>query len=140
MNWDDLQNEVGTSLIRYLSDDGEAVTGVVAGDPLKQVSYWMGQERVRYIVPMITTEGFCGLALGVRAIRRLCAVRDKFSSQCVRIVRHGQRGDLRTRYGVTLVEGSEQLAQQLWSQYNQQQLQQMMGDLRAVVGDGAPNR
>ncbi|GAH04789.1 unnamed protein product [marine sediment metagenome] len=94
-----------------MSEDGEAIVFVVAGEPQLLESKYKNQVTQRVAAPLITLDGFTLLIMGKRLARRLSKHEAGFGSQAFIAVRHGEERDINTTYELKVLDDVERTAQ-----------------------------
>jgi len=107
MNWKDSMREWGGGEVSFLSEDGECVVFVVCGEPVLLESMFKKKKTERIGAPVMTEDGFSLLVMGKRLARRLSKHEENFGSHAFIAVRHGDQGDINTRYELTVLDDIE---------------------------------
>jgi len=110
MSWKDKVKEWGGGLVSFLSEDGECITFVVAGEPTLIHSTFKERKTERIGAPIITDDGFSLLIMGKRLACKLSKYEDKFTDNAFIVVRHGEKGDITTTYDIHTLEDGEKTA------------------------------
>lgn len=98
MNWKDSMAEWGGGEVSFLSEDGECIRFVVAGEPQLLESKYKQQTTQRIAAPLMTPDGFTLLIMGKRLARKLSKYESQFDSEAFIVIRHGEARDIDTTY------------------------------------------
>ncbi len=107
MSWKDKMAEWGGGEVSFLSEDGECIVFVVAGEPQLLESKYKNQKTERIAAPLITEDGFSLLIMGKRLARKLSKHEDEFSGKAFIAVRHGAERDINTTYELSVLDDQE---------------------------------
>jgi len=110
MSWKEKMKEFGGGNFTFLSEDGEALTFIVVGEPVLLKSTYKGKEQERIGCPIVTDDGFCLLIGGKRLARKLSKHESLFAISALMVVRHGAVGDTDTKYDVKVLPEPETFA------------------------------
>ena len=110
MSWKDRMAEWGGGEVSFLSEDGECIVFVVAGEPQLLESKYKNQTTQRIAAPLITEDGFTLLIMGKRLARKLSKHEDDFGDKAFIAVRHGAERDINTMYELTVLDDGERTA------------------------------
>lgn len=98
MSFADCDKKIGGGVFFSLKDNGEQAVIVILGEPRPRVSVYQGKERTQAVFPIMTVDGVKVWATGAKVYRN---IRDNFipySRAALRVVRHGDKGDMNTVY------------------------------------------
>ena len=104
MGWKDKMKEFGGGDLTFLSSDGECLVFAVADEPVLLKGKFKNNEQERIGCPVMTDEGFLLLIIGKRAARKISKFEDKFKTNALIIVRHGEPNDSNTTYDVSIYD------------------------------------
>ena len=107
MSWKDKMAEWGGGEVSFLSEDGECIVFVVAGEPQLLESKYKNQTTERIAAPLITDDGFTLLIMGKRLARKLSKHEADFGKHAFIAVRHGEERDINTTYELTVLDDPE---------------------------------
>ena len=107
MSWKEKFSEWGGGDVGFLSEDGEAITFIVVGEPVLLTGKFKGKESERIGCPVITLDGFQLLIIGKRLGRRLAKFEDRFGNAAFTVVRHGEHEDIKTKYELALCDDDD---------------------------------
>ena len=110
MSWKERMAEWGGGEVSFLSEDGEAIVFIVAGEPQLMESKYKGQTTQRIAAPLITLDGFTLLIMGKRLARKLSKYESQFGNEAFIAIRHGEERDINTTYELKLLEDEERKA------------------------------
>jgi len=102
MSWKERMDEWGGGEVAFLSEDGEAITFIVVGEPHLIQGKFKGQTTERIGCPVISQDGFTLLIIGKRLARRLSKHEGVFDVSAFTIVRRGEHDDIRTKYELNI--------------------------------------
>jgi len=107
MSWKAGLDQLGGGDLTFLSEDGEAVVFVVVGDLVVLEGKFKGKPQVRAGIPIVTEDGFFIFITGKRLARKIGKYEKHFDDTAFMAVRHGEQGDIESRYELKLVESKE---------------------------------
>ncbi len=110
MSWKERMAEWGGGEVSFLSEDGECMVFIVAGEPQLLKSKYKNQETERIAAPLITDDGFTLLIMGKRLARKLSKHEGDFSTKAFIAVRHGEERDINTTYELSVLDDPERTA------------------------------
>ena len=103
MSWKDRMQDWGGGEVSFLSEDGESMVFIVAGEPQLLESKYKGQVTQRIAAPLITDDGFTLLIIGKRLARKLSKYEGIFDKEAFIVVRHGEQRDINTTYELSVL-------------------------------------
>jgi len=112
MSWKEKMKEFGGGDLAFLSEDGEAITFVVVGEPVLLQGRYKGKPSEKIGCPIVTVDGFALLIAGKRLARKISKYEDQFASTAFIAIRHGESGDIDATYPLKIVDDTE-ITQQL---------------------------
>lgn len=136
MAWKDKMKEWGGGDLTFLSSDGEVIMFVVVDEPVLLQGKFKGNAQERIGCPVVTDEGFVLFVTGKRTARKLSKFEDRFKDSAFMIVRHGESGDIQSKYDVTILDNqtkTEQLLQLAKKEYKPAMLKQAIEDAKEVM-------
>ncbi|KKN26674.1 hypothetical protein LCGC14_0872410 [marine sediment metagenome] len=104
MGFRDKVKEWGGGDLTFLSEDGEVVKFVVAGDPELIKGKFKGSDTKRAAIPIFTPDGQSLMVIGMRVVRRLSKYEEKFQTTAFQLVRSGEKGDQNSTYDLTIID------------------------------------
>lgn len=107
MGFKDKVKEWAGGDLTFLSDDGDSVKFVVAGDPELIEGRFKGSDTKRAAIPIFTPDGQSLLIVGMRVVRRLAKVEDKHNSHAFILTRNGIRNDQNATYDLAVLDDPE---------------------------------
>ena len=110
MSWKERMAEWGGGEVSFLSEDGECIVFVVAGEPQLLESKYKNQTTERIAAPLITDDGFTLLIMGKRLARKLSKHEADFDTHAFIAVRHGEERDINTTYELTVLDDADRTA------------------------------
>lgn len=110
MGWKEAMEQIGGANLSFLTEDGEVLNFVVAGDPVLVEGKYQKQPTARVGIPIFSLDGFSLLVIGKRVVRRLNKYRDKFKEYAFRVIRHGEAGSSDTRYELNVISEQDIVA------------------------------
>jgi len=111
MAWKDRMKEWGGGDLTFLSSDGEVIVFVVVDEPQMLEGKYKGNAQQRIGCPVVTDEGFVLFVTGKRVARKLSKFEDKFKEVAFMIVRHGEAGDIDSKYDVSVLDNEAKTKQ-----------------------------
>jgi len=98
MSWKDKAKEWGGGDIAFLSEDNEAISFIVVGEPELLEGKFKGKPSEKVGCPVVTDDGFQLLIVGKRLFRKISKHEDIFKTSFFTATRHGESEDVNTRY------------------------------------------
>ncbi len=136
MAWKDKMKDWGGGDLTFLSSDAEVIIFVVVDEPVLLKGKFKGNEQERIGCPVVTDEGFVMFVTGKRTARKLSKFEDKFKTHAFMIVRHGESGDINSKYDVTVLDNDEKtqhLFELAKKEYKPAMLKQAIIDAKEVM-------
>lgn len=136
MAWKDKMKEWGGGDLTFLSSDGEVIMFVVADEPVLLSGKYKGNPQERIGCPVVTDEGFVLFVTGKRTARKLSKFEDRFKDAAFMVVRHGESGDINSKYDVTILDNetkTKQLFDLAKKEYKPAMLKQAILDAKEVM-------
>lgn len=99
--------EFGGGNFTFLSVDGDTITFIVVGEPVMFETMYKKQAQQRIGCPVVTAEGYQLFVTGKRVARKLSKLEALFDSSAIMVIRHGNEGDVGTRYDVRVLPEAE---------------------------------
>lgn len=113
MSWKDKSKEWGGGEMSFLSEDGEAIAFVIAGDPELLKGRYKGRESEKVGCPVVTADGFTLFIIGKRLFRKISKYEERFSNTAFIAIRHGAQNEITSSYELKIVDNAE-LTKQLF--------------------------
>lgn len=138
MGWKEKMKDFGGGAVDFLTEDGEAITFVVAGEPELMTGQFKGKPSERIGAPIMTLEGVSVLVLGKRIARRLSKHEEHFDEQAYTIVRRGEQGDINSTYELSVcpdIALTEKLLNLRNDTLNEQAVIDAFEDARSIIED-----
>jgi len=136
MAWKDKMKEWGGGDLTFLSSDAEVIQFVVVDEPVLLQGKFKGNPQERIGCPVVTDEGFVLFVTGKRTARKLSKFEDRFKDTAFMVVRHGESGDIQSKYDVSVL-GNETKTKQLFDlaakEYKKPMLKQAIEDAKEVM-------
>lgn len=107
MSWAEKMKEFGGADLTFLSEDGEALSFVVVGDPLLLEGKYKGQPSKKIACPVVTSDGFQLFIAGTRLARRISKHEKDFKTHAFMAIRHGLQEDSNTTYELRVIDDKE---------------------------------
>ena len=107
MSWKEKMKEFGGGDLAFLSEDGEAITFMVCGEPILLEGRFKGRVSEKIGCPIVTMDGFVLFIAGKRLARKISKHEDVFESQAFVAVRHGEQNDITSSYELRLESDTE---------------------------------
>jgi len=136
MAWKDKMKEWGGGDLTFLSSDGEVIQFVVVDEPVLLQGKFKGNPQERIGCPVVTDEGFVLFVTGKRTARKLSKFEDRFKDAAFMVVRHGEAGDINSKYDVSVLDHdlkTEQLFALAKKEYKPAMLKQAIEDAIEVM-------
>lgn len=136
MGWKDKMKDWGGGDLTFLSSDGECLLFVVVDEPVLLKGKYKGNEQERIGCPVVTDEGFVLFVTGKRTARKLSKFEDRFKDAAFMVIRHGEAGDINSKYDVSLLDDkvkTEQLFLLAKKEYKPAMLKQAILDAQEVM-------
>jgi len=136
MAWKDKMKEWGGGDLTFLSSDAEVIIFVVVDEPVLLKGKFKGNEQERIGCPVVTDEGFVLFVTGKRTARKLSKFEDRFKDAAFMIVRHGEAGDINSKYDVTVLDNeakTKHLFELAKKEYKPPMLKQAIADAKDVM-------
>ncbi len=114
MSWKEKIKEFGGGDLAFLSEDGEAISFVVVGEPILLEGKYKGRPSEKIGCPIVTLDGFVLFIAGKRLARKLSKHEDDFETKAFQAVRHGVSGDIESTYDLGIC-GNEELTAKLFA-------------------------
>lgn len=136
MGWKDKMKDWGGGDLTFLSSDGECLLFVVVDEPVLLEGKYKGNPQERIGCPVVTDEGFVLFVTGKRTARKLSKFEDRFKDAAFMVVRHGESGDINSKYDVSLLDDkvkTEQLFLLAKREYKPAMLKQAIEDAKEVM-------
>jgi len=136
MGWKDKMKEWGGGDITFLSSDGECILFVVVDEPVLLVGKFKGKEQNRIGCPVVTDEGFLLFITGKRVARKLSKFESRFKDTAFMVGRHGESGDIDSKYDISVVDDkakTKQLLELAKKEYKPKMLTQAIEDAKEVM-------
>jgi len=128
--------EWGGGDLTFLSSDAEVIIFVVVDEPVLLKGKFKGNEQERIGCPVVTDEGFVLFVTGKRTARKLSKFEDRFKDAAFMIVRHGEAGDINSKYDVTVLDNeakTKHLFELAKKEYKPPMLKQAIADAKDVM-------
>jgi hypothetical protein len=138
MSWKERMKEYGGGNFTFLSVDGECITFIVVGEPVMFETIYKKQAQSRIGCPVVTEEGYQLFVTGKRVARKLSKIEQHFSSSAIMAVRHGNEGDVNTRYDVRLLPEPEtyaKLAAIRDADFKPEMIQESVDEAKETLGE-----
>lgn len=100
MSWAERMKEFGGGDFSFLSADGECIVFIVVGEPVLLKSTYKTKQNDRVGCPIVSDNGYTLLIGGKRLARQISKYEPLFTTQAIRVIRHGEQGDTDTTYEV----------------------------------------
>lgn len=113
MSWKEKMKEFGGANLEFISSDGECLVFAVIADPVLLHGKYKGKAQYRIGCPVMTSDGFALFVCGKRVGRKISKFEDKFATDALIVVRHGETGDVNCTYDVKLYDNPEVAARLL---------------------------
>ena len=110
MSWKEKIKEFGGGDLAFLSEDGEAITFIVVGEPVLLEGKFKGRPSEKIGCPIVTLDGFVLFVAGKRLARKISKYEDKFSTTAFIAIRHGEQGDIEATYELKVVTDGDVVA------------------------------
>ncbi len=107
MSWKDKMKEFGGGDLAFLSEDGECITFVVAGEPVLLEGKFKGKPSEKIGCPVVTEDGFVLFVAGKRLARKISKHEAEFNTQAFQAVRHGEQNDITASYDLGVCGNAE---------------------------------
>lgn len=136
MAWKDKMKEWGGGDLTFLSSDAEVIMFVVVDEPVLLTGKFKGNPQERIGCPVVTDEGFVLFVTGKRTARKLSKFEDRFKDAAFMVVRHGETGDINSKYDVTILDNAvktQQLFDLAKKEYKKDMLKQAITDAKEVM-------
>ena len=136
MAWKDKMKEWGGGDLTFLSSDAEVIIFVVADEPVLLQGKFKGNPQERIGCPVVTDEGFVLFVTGKRTARKLSKFEDRFKDAAFMVVRHGESGDINSKYDVSILDNetkTKQLFALMAKEYKKPMLKQAIEDAKEVM-------
>ena len=118
MSWKEKMKEWGGGDLAFLSEDGEAVTFIVVGEPELLEGKFKGKPSEKIGCPCVTADGYTLFVMGKRLARKISKYEDRFKDVAFIAIRHGEANDIGCTYEIKLIDDKELLAD-LRSRYDE---------------------
>jgi hypothetical protein len=109
--WASRMKDFGGGNFTFLSTDGETLTFIVVGLPVKLDSVYKGKAQVRIGCPIVSEDGYQLLVCGKRLARKLAKHEKQFSTNAIMVTRIGAEGDTNAKYPVKVLPEKETFEQ-----------------------------
>jgi len=109
---------------------------VVVDEPVLLTGKFKGNPQERIGCPVVTDEGFVLFVTGKRTARKLSKFEDRFKDTAFMIVRHGESGDIQSKYDVSILDNETKTTQLLAlakKEYKPAMLKQAIEDAKEVM-------
>lgn len=136
MAWKDRMKEWGGGDLTFLSSDGECLVFIVVDEPVLLEGKYKGNKQERIGCPVVTDEGFMLFVTGKRLARKLSKFESRFKDTAFIVVRHGESGDINSKYDVKVMDDktkTEQLFAIAKAEYKPAMLKQAVTDAQEVM-------
>lgn len=110
MSFKEKMKQFGGAALSFLTEDGECLEFMVAGDPELIEGKYKGKDTARIGIPIFTTEGFSLLVIGKRVARRLAKYEKQFPTVVFLLIRHGESRSTDTIYELSTIADKERVA------------------------------
>ena len=107
MSWKEKMKEYGGGDLAFLSEDGEVICFVVAGDPILLEGRFKGKPSEKIGCPIVTEDGFVLFVAGKRLARKISKYEADFDSTAFMAIRHGEQNDITATYELKLLDNLE---------------------------------
>jgi len=107
MSWKEKSKEFGGGDLAFLSEDGEVINFVVAGEPVLLEGKFKGRPTEKVGCPIVTEDGFVLLVAGKRLFRKIAKHEERFDSCVFQAIRHGEQGDINSTYDLKMLSDNE---------------------------------
>ena len=137
MKWKETMAEWGGADMTFLSEDMETMTFVVVADPVLYEGNYKGNTTRRVLAPVVTTEGFTILVLGMRVARRLAKYEEKFDDVAFELTRHGEARNTQTTYSLVLCTDATlitALQESVVNEFEPAELEEHIASVRKAMG------
>lgn len=104
MSFNDKMKEFGSGGMIFLSENGECVRFMVAGEPELFESEFKGNKTRKLGIPIVTLEGLAILIAGMRLGRKIAKHEAEFYDTVFMVIRHGEEGDSDSTYELQVLE------------------------------------
>jgi len=99
--------EFGGGDLAFLSEDGEAITFVVCGEPVLLEGKFKGKPSEKIGCPVVTEDGFVLFIAGKRLARKISKHEADFNTQAFIAIRHGEQNDISSSYDLIPLNNPE---------------------------------
>ncbi len=113
MSWKEKMKEFGGGDLAFLSEDGEAICFVVAGEPILLEGKYKGKISEKIGCPVVTEDGFVLFIAGKRLARKISKHEESFDVAGFIAVRHGEQNDITASYDLKPLDNPELTAKLL---------------------------
>ena len=127
MSWKEKMKDWGGGDIAFLSEDGEAVTFIVVGEPILLEGKYKGKVSEKIGCPCVTADGYTLFVMGKRLARKISKYEDKFDDVAFTAIRHGEANDIACTYEIKLIDDLELLSD-LQARYNEDEVATQIED------------
>lgn len=110
MGFKEKMKELGGASLSFLTEDGECLEFMVAGDPELIEGKYKGKDTARIGIPIFTMEGFSLLIIGKRVARRLAKYEKQFAEVVFLLIRHGESRSTETTYELSTIDDKDRVA------------------------------
>ena len=110
MGFKEKMKELGGAALSFLTEDGECLEFMVAGDPELIEGKYKGKDTSRIGIPIFTLEGFSLLVIGKRVARRLAKYEKQFPTTVFLLIRHGESRSTDTTYELSIIDDKERVS------------------------------
>lgn len=102
--------EFGGGDLAFLSEDGEVLIFVVAGEPILLEGRYKGRPSFKIGCPVVTEDGFVLFVAGKRLARKISKHEDDFNGKAFMAIRHGEQNDITASYELKVLDDKEMTA------------------------------
>ncbi len=104
MSWKEKIKEFGGGDLAFLSEDGEVIIFVVAGEPVLLEGKYKGKPSEKVGCPIVTEDGFVLFVAGKRLARKISKYESVFDKSAFMAIRHGEQNDITATYELKLLD------------------------------------
>ena len=112
MSWKEKMKEFGGGDLAFLSEDGEAISFMIVGEPVLLEGKYKGKPSEKIGCPIVTEDGFLLLVAGKRLARKISKHEGRFGEYVLTAIRHGEMDDIHATYELKVLD-DEELAENL---------------------------
>lgn len=137
MGFKDKLKEFGGGDFTFLSEDGEQLVCVIVDLPVLLKSKFQGKEQDRIGIPCMTEDGYALFITGKRVARKVSKFENRFADSALVITRHGESGDVNSRYTVSVLEDgviTKELLAMAKKEYKPQLTEEAVKEASKILG------